>query len=286
MGEVYLARHAMLRRPTAVKLLRPELLTTENLARFEREVQLTSELTHPNTIEVYDYGHTPEDVFYYAMEYLRGITLAKLIQIEGPVPPARVVHILKQVCGSLEEAHAIGLVHRDIKPANIMLCRRGVEADVAKVLDFGLVKDVVKPETIDVTAQNIVGGTPAYIAPERLKNPEHVDARVDLYALGAVAFNLLTGQELYTGNTPADIGYQALFADVPRPSERADRAIPPALDDLVFACLSKDPDDRPSDAGEMLRRLEAIVLEEPWTRDDARAWWDARPELAAVLSAP
>ena len=169
IGVVYRARHAMLRRPTAVKLLKPEHLTSISIARFEREVQLASQLTHPNTIEIYDFGRTPDGVFYYAMEYLPGVSLAELIQIEGAIPPGRAVYILKQICGSLAEAHAIGLVHRDIKPHNIMLCERGGLADFVKVLDFGLVKNVDGHETSDLTAPTSLTGTPLYMAPSASK---------------------------------------------------------------------------------------------------------------------
>jgi hypothetical protein len=281
MGAVYLGRHAMLRRPTAIKLLKTNAMTTEGLARFEREVQLTSELTHPNTIVIYDYGRTPEDRFYYAMEYLTGITLAKLIDVVGgAVPAPRVLYILRHVCASLEEAHARGLVHRDIKPLNIMVCQRGLDADVVKVLDFGLVKDVDAPDSsLEVSSPNVIGGTPMYIAPERLKDPTVLDARADMYALGAVAFNLLTGQPLFPGGSPMEIGYYALNSPTPRPSDVTHAPIPPALDQLVYECLSKDPDDRPDDAGVMLNHLDAIHVDDPWTHTCARAWWAERPEL-------
>ena len=279
MGSVYLGRHAMLRRPTAIKLLKPDAMTTEGLARFEREVRITSELTHPNTIVIYDYGRTPEDLFYYAMEYLNGITLSKLIDVGGAVPAPRVLHILRHVCASLEEAHYRGLVHRDIKPPNVMVCLRGLDADVVKVLDFGLVKDVDAPDSIDITLPNIIGGTPMYIAPERLKDPTTLDARADLYALGAVAFNMLTGQPLYPGGSPMEIGYYALNSPTPRPSDVTSAPIPPELDQLIFECLSKDPNDRPDDAGVMLERLDAIEVDDPWTQVSARAWWAKHGEL-------
>ena len=193
IGEVYLARHALLRRPAAIKLLKKRSINPETLDRFEREVRQTSRLTHPNTVEIYDYGHTPTGTFYYAMEYLPGLTMAQLIQEEGAIVPRRVVHLLDQVCASLSEAHAKGLIHRDIKPQNIMLCERGGIYDTVKVLDFGLVKDVSDPENIQHTAPDQLGGTPMYIAPERIRDPSRNDARTDLYAVGTVAYNLLTG---------------------------------------------------------------------------------------------
>ena len=184
MGVVYRARHAMLRRPTAVKLLKPDHMTATAVARFEREVQLASQLTHPNTIEIYDFGQTADGVFYYAMEYLPGVSLAQLIQIEGAVPPARTVHILKQICGSLAEAHGIGLVHRDIKPQNIMLCERGGMADFVKVLDFGLVKSVEEDKATNLTASNVLTGTPLYMPPERLKGSSANDPALGSLFLG------------------------------------------------------------------------------------------------------
>ncbi|MHC4429769.1 MAG: serine/threonine-protein kinase, partial [Planctomycetota bacterium] len=213
MGTVYRARHAMLRRPTALKMLKAEALSDENLVRFEREVQLTAQLSHPSIIEIYDYGRTPEGIFYYVMEFLSGLTLAKLIDLESTVPAPRVIYILKHVCSALEQAHAIGLVHRDIKPLNIMLCRQGVLTDVVKVLDFGLVKDVSTPEELQVTSPEVVGGTPPYIAPERLKDPQNVDPKSDLFSVGGIAYNLLTGQPIFEGSTAMEICYKVLRED-------------------------------------------------------------------------
>ena len=176
MGQVYLARHALLKRPTAIKLLRPDQTSPLTIARFEREVQLTSQLTHPNTIEIFDFGRTPEGLFYYAMEYLPGLTLAELVRQEGPLPAERVICILRQVCGSLKEAHAVGLIHRDIKPQNIMLCERGGQWDFVKVLDFGLVKQLPDGHAPQLTADQQVSGTPLYIAPEVWIQPQRADA--------------------------------------------------------------------------------------------------------------
>ena len=177
MGTVYKARHALLRRPTAVKLLNPEMISDTAIARFEREVQLTSGLTHPNTVAIYDYGRTASGVFYYAMEYLEGINLDELVKRFGPLPEARAVYVLRQVCASLAEAHAAGLVHRDIKPANIILTFRGGLHDFVKVLDFGLAKlagDLREPA---LTSANVVAGTPHYVAPEAVTRPDQIDAR-------------------------------------------------------------------------------------------------------------
>ncbi|MCP3902395.1 MAG: serine/threonine protein kinase [Planctomycetes bacterium] len=278
MGTVYRARHALLRRPTALKVLRKDVVTPENVARFEREVQLTSRLNHPNTIEIYDYGQSPDGTFYYAMEFLPGVTLAKLIDTDGALPPARVVNIIRQVCASLEEAHGIGLVHRDIKPLNIMLCRFGPRPDVVKVLDFGLVKDVSTPEELQVTSPEIVGGTPPYIAPERLKDPTALDPRSDLFAVGAVAYNLLTGQDVFTGASAMQICYKVMHEDPPRPSAHAPNDLSPALEELVLATLSREPDGRPATARALIEALDAIDGAGTWDHDDAAAWWASRDD--------
>jgi hypothetical protein len=273
MGSVYLARHAMLSRPTALKLLRPEVVSDENVRRFEREVQLTSQLAHPNIVEIYDYGRSPEGVFYFAMEYLPGLTLTALIKGKGPVPPARTIHLLRQTCAALEEAHAAGLVHRDIKPLNIMVCRRGTQADLVKVLDFGLVKDVETPEELQVTKANFVGGTPPYIAPERLKDPQCVDPRSDLFSVGVVAFNLITGGEIWEGISALEICRKVMHEEPPRPSEQVE-GLPEGLEALVLALLAKDPAARPQTARAVIDALDAIPTE-GWSDADARAWWGA-----------
>ncbi len=208
MGEVHRAKHALLRRPTAIKLLPPEKAGVESISRFEREVQLTAKLTHPNTVAIYDFGRTPNGIFYYAMELLDGIDLEHLVDEYGPQPPARAVHILAQICGSLAEAHAIGLVHRDVKPANVILCERGRVPDTIKVVDFGLVKDVSglsgdgDPELSNV---NTIIGTPLYLAPEAILTPDKVDGRADLYAVGALAYFLLTGSPVFSGKSVMDV---------------------------------------------------------------------------------
>ncbi len=274
MGAVYRARHAMLRRPTAVKILKPDQVSEETVARFEREVQLTSELTHPNTIDIYDFGHTPEGTFYYAMEYLEGCTLAELVQRHGALPPARVAHILVQVCGSLGEAHRRGLIHRDIKPQNIALCRRGGMADVAKVLDFGLVKDTAETD-VQLTAAHQLSGTPLYMPPERLRDPTHVDPGVDVYALGAVAYYLLTGSTVFEGASLIEVVDHVLNDAPLPPSERTRVPLPAALERLVLDCLSKRSADRPASVDAIIDRLEAMQGLGSWTQCDAREWWEA-----------
>jgi len=277
MGMVYRASHAMMRRPTAVKLLPLEKAGEASLARFEREVQQTARLTHPNTITIYDYGRTPDGVFYYAMELLDGASLEAVVELDGPQPPGRVVRVMEMVAGGLAEAHKLGIIHRDIKPANIFLCRQGGEFDIAKVLDFGLVKVVEGPEDANVTRDGVVTGTPQYLAPEALTDPETIDGRSDLYALGAVGYFLLTGEEVFTGNIVEICGHH-LHTDPTPPSERLGRELPFELEALVMECLAKNPDDRPRSAGEIRARLAASLEIPRWRQADAEAWWQTHGE--------
>lgn len=274
MGMVFKARHALLRRPTAVKLVLPERAGKHALMRFEREVQLTAMLTHPNTVSVFDYGRTPDGVFYYAMEYLDGIDLEELVARFGPQPVGRIVHILEQVLGSLAEAHQVGLVHRDIKPANVVLVERGGVPDTAKVLDFGLVKDVNhwsagKPTLSSVHA---IIGTPLYLAPEAILTPESVDARSDLYALGAVAYFLLAGHPVFRGGSVVEVCAQHLHAEPAPLTGQTRQVIPEALETLILRCLAKQPENRPQSAGELLNELSECRVPR-WTREQALDWW-------------
>ena len=271
MGEVYRARHGMMRRPTAIKLLRGEQAGETSLLRFEREVQLTARLTHPNTITIFDYGRTEDDVFYYAMELLDGATLERIVTLTGPQPAGRVARVLRMACGALSEAHGIGLIHRDIKPANMMLCSQGGELDVLKVLDFGLVKELEVTRDVQLTADNTVSGTPQYLAPESIRDPSTVDARTDLYGLGAVAYFLLTGGPVFEGKTVVDVCAQHLSATPVPPSVRVD-GVPADLEAIVLACLEKDPALRPQSADELRRRVDACAIE-PWDAEHARIWW-------------
>ncbi len=275
MGEVYLARHALLRRPTAVKLIRTDQVSEQNLTRFEREVQLTSELTSPNTVEIYDFGFSEDGIFYYVMEYLPGLDLGDLLELEGAVPVGRAVFILKQLCSSLAEAHARGLIHRDIKPPNLILTERGGCFDFVKVLDFGLVKDINSPDVGEPTGSRELAGTPPYIAPERIRYPGSEDARSDLFSVGVIAFNLLTGKQPFEGDTAMEIAYRVANTFAPRVSERTDQAIPPELDQLVADCLATEPDQGPGSAEDIIARLGAIELAEPWNQQAARSWWAA-----------
>lgn len=274
MGTVYLAQHALLRRPTAVKIL--EASTAEAMQRFEREVQVTSELSHANTIAIYDYGRTDEGLLYYAMEYIEGIDLAELINSDGPVPPARVIHILRQVCGSLGEAHSRGLVHRDIKPSNIMLALRGGEGDVIKVVDFGLAKPVEPALGIDLTREGCIFGTPGFIPPETLRDPSTFDARGDLYAVGALGFELLAGKPPFDRTGVIEMWHLHTEVAPPTPSVRLGKPVPPDLERLVMRLLAKDPAHRPQTAIEVLDLLDACAQDRAWTQAQARAWWDVK----------
>jgi serine/threonine-protein kinase len=271
MGEVYRARHGMMRRDSAIKLLRADRAGELDLRRFEREVQLTARLTHPNTITIFDYGRTEDGVFYYAMELLDGATLDRIVAVDGAQAPGRVVRILTMACGALAEAHEIGLIHRDIKPANIMLCARGGEHDVVKVLDFGLVKEIEVDPEVGLTGRSTMTGTPLYMAPESISAPDTVDARTDIYALGAVAYFLLTGVHVFDGKSVVEVCGKHLHERPVPPSSRG-VTIPPELEALVLACLEKDPERRPRSAAELARRLEECKVE-TWDNAKARAWW-------------
>jgi serine/threonine-protein kinase len=275
MGAVYRASHAMLRRPTAIKLLPPEKAGAEHLQRFEREVQLTSRLTHPNTVAIFDYGRTSDGVFYYAMEYLDGVNLEDLVRADGPQPPGRVVHVMRHVAGSLAEAHGVGLIHRDIKPANVILVpERGGAPDVAKVVDFGLVKDL--DQAADLTSAHQMAGTPLYLSPEAITSPEQVDARSDLYSLGCVGYYLLIGRRVFEGRTVVEVCSHHLHSRPVPPSEQLAQPLPRSLSTLLMACLEKEPARRPSSARALLTALDACTDVPPWTEDQARAWWSTR----------
>jgi serine/threonine-protein kinase len=273
MATVYLARHDLLRRPAAVKLLKPARATDEMIARFEREVQLASSLAHPNTVEIFDFGRTRDGLFYYAMEYLDGLTVAEVLSRQNPIPVARTVHILRQVCAALAEAHAKGVVHRDIKPENIMVCRYGGVYDHVKILDFGLVKHVAEKHSRDLTRTLRILGTPLYMAPERLRNPADVDARVDIYALGAVAFLMLTGRKLFESADDLQLTSKILNEEAPRASEVAPQPIPVELDLLVLSCVEKRREDRPQRIADLVEALDALALEHRWTQREAEQWW-------------
>jgi serine/threonine-protein kinase len=277
ISHVYLARHSHLKRPVAVKVLKAALASDEMVTRFEREVQLCSRLSHPNTIEIYDYGRTRDGTFYYAMEFLDGLSLEELVQQVGRMPVSRAVHVLRQVCGSLKEAHDHGLVHRDVKPHNLMLCRHGGEFDVVKVLDFGLVKELENVHTRDITQFARVLGTPLYMAPERLRNPADADARADIYALGAVAFFMLTGRRLFETQSDHDLVYQVLNVTAPSIAASGAADAPVLLAGLVARCLAKVREERPDSIAEVAAILAEVARERPWREEEAREWWARWP---------
>jgi hypothetical protein len=276
MGVVYRAEHEMLRRPTAIKLLPPGKAGEDSLKRFEREVQQMARLTNPHTVSIYDYGRTPDGLFYYVMEYLDGIDLEELVRESGPVAPGRAVRILRQVCAALYEAHGIGLIHRDIKPANILLCERGGYPDIAKVLDFGLVREITGSSDPRLTAEGVLHGTPQYLAPETIQNADNVDARSDLYSLGAVAYFLLTGTPVFSGRGPLELIHHHLQTEPESLSRRLGKPIPPKLEAVVLSCLAKDPDQRPESARALADALHACDDVVPWDEVDARRYWRER----------
>ncbi len=271
MGAVYRASHAMMKRDVAIKLLPFDRAGKEGLVRFEREVQLTSRLNSPNTIAIFDYGRTPDGVFYYVMEYIDGFSLEDLTVRFGPIGPGRVIHLVKQVCAALAEAHSIGLIHRDIKPANIALCERAGVFDVVKVLDFGLVKELGTDSASTTTAS--LTGTPLYLSPESITAPDQVDGRSDLYAVGGVAFWLLTGTHVFEGKTVVEVCSHHLHSKPDSPSERLQAPVPADLEAVILKCLEKDPARRFPSAEALAHALDACESVDDWSDDLAAAWW-------------
>jgi len=282
MGEVHLAEHQLLKRPCAVKLIRPDKADQAGaIARFEAEVQATAGLTHPNTIEIYDYGFSDDGTFYYVMEFLPGRTLQEIVERSGPMPPARVIHLLRQVCSALAEAHRAGLIHRDIKPGNIFATERGGILDVAKLLDFGLVKSTVADESSpELTIEGAVIGSPLYAPPERILGEAEPDVRGDIYSLGATAYYLLTGRPVFGGEKALKI----LFAhanETPRPLGELQPGVPTDLEEVVMRCLNKDPDQRFQSADELEAALELCGAAGQWDQTTARnAWQNCAREAA------
>ena len=273
---VYKARHAMLRRLVAVKLVPPKKVGEGTLARFEREVQLTSQLTHPNTITIFDYGRTDAGTFYYAMEFLDGADLRAIVDKTGPLPPARVIHVLGQAAAALVEAHAEGLIHRDVKPANIILTEIGRVPDVVKLVDFGLVKNVeTGHQDSMLTFHGSTTGTPTYMSPEAIADPKNVGPRSDIYALGCVGYFLLTGEDVFTGRTVMEVCGHHLHTEPSRMESRRGESVPDELERLIFGCLAKLESDR-MDAIDLVRALRELSTHDwaTWTADAARAWWE------------
>jgi eukaryotic-like serine/threonine-protein kinase len=286
MGEVWRAKHRLLARPAAIKLIRSDLLGASQrtrdaiVQRFEREAKDTAMLGSTHTIDVHDFGTTEDGDFYYVMELLDGVSLERFVQLYGPMEPARVVYVLQQVCHSLGEAHARGLVHRDIKPANIFMCRLGPDDDFVKVLDFGLVKHVETGAAM-LTKEGVTAGTPAYMAPEVALGQPGVDGRADIYALGCVAYYLLTGQPVFSADSDVAIALAHVKDEPVRPSLRSEFDISPALEALILDSLAKEPAARPASAELFSERVAAALPEDAWTPRRARAWWELhRIELA------
>ena len=302
MGEVWRARHRLLIRPAAVKVISPRALgaTSEDpqrlMMRFEREARATAALTSPHTVQLYDFGVAEDGRLYYVMELLDGLDLDSLVRQHGPLPAERVVHLLRQVCAALADAHANGLVHRDIKPANVVVSRAGTTFDFVKVLDFGLVK-LESPgragaEAVQLSAEDSWSGTPGYMAPEVVLGAADTDHRVDLYALGCVAYWLLTGRMVFEGESAMQVMIQHVQAAPQRPSQRTEQPIPGGLEELVMQCLEKEPARRPASTAAMTERLDSVQLTSAWTAERAEQWWlthqprprDARPAADVLLS--
>ncbi len=284
MGVVYKGHHAMLRRPTAIKLLDVDKVNDAAIERFEQEVQATCQLNHPNTIAVYDYGRTPEGVFYYAMEFLDGIDLQSLVERYGPLSEGRVIHILLQTCGSLYEAHSQDLVHRDIKPANIMLNRRGGEPDVVKVLDFGLVKASDSKKLAGVTSADALMGTPLYMSPEAIQSPLSVDARSDIYAVGAVGYFLLTGEPVFDATSIVELCQKHVDELPISPSKRLGKEISTALEATILGCLDKVRGHRPQSARDLAQQLLKCPTAHDWSMEDGELWWSRHQRCESLTN--
>jgi serine/threonine-protein kinase len=273
MGEVYLAEHQLLKRPCVVKLIRPDRAgDPRNLARFQREVRATAKLSHWNTVEIFDYGRTADGTFYYVMEFLPGMSLGEIVERFGPLPPERVIHLLRQACDALAEAHGVGLVHRDIKPGNIFAAKRGGIYDVAKLLDFGLVKPLMEKEPIHLTAEGTITGSPLFMSPEQALGEINPDGRSDIYSLGAVGYYLLTGHPPFEGDAPLKVIFaHAHDAVVPPANLRPD--IPADLNGVILRCLEKNPADRFQTAVELGEALAACAAAGLWSQEQATQWW-------------
>jgi eukaryotic-like serine/threonine-protein kinase len=279
MGEVYLAEHRMLKRPCAIKLIHPEQAgDPQVLARFEREVQMTARLSHWNTVEIYDYGRTDDGTFFYVMEYLPGLALEELLHRHAPLPPERVVYLLRQVCQALREAHGVGLIHRDIKPGNVFVAQRGGRYDVAKLLDFGLVKPLLEAPEARLTQEGSISGTPLYMSPEQARGLADLDGRSDIYSLGAVAYALLTGRPPFDSTNPMEVVIAHVRDAVVPPSQhQAD--VPADLERVILRCLAKNPQDRFQDVDSLEQALADCAVADRWTQTQASRWWQENDRL-------
>ncbi len=287
MGEVYLAEHRMLKRPCAIKLIHPDQAGDPRaLARFEREVRMTARLSHWNTVEIFDYGRTDDGTFFYVMEYLPGLSLEHLLERHGPLPAERVVHLLRQICQGLREAHQVGLIHRDIKPGNIFAAQRGGLYDVVKLLDFGLVKPVGENRSASLSQEGGISGTPLFMSPEQARGLGDLDARSDIYSLGAVAYALLTGRPPFEGANPLDVMIALVHDEVVWPSRhRTD--VPADLERVILRCLAKSPDDRFQDVDSLEQALAECAAADRWTQWHAVSWWrENDPTIATSREIP
>jgi serine/threonine-protein kinase len=294
MGEVWRAQHRLLARPAAVKLMHPEVLGGDapnqqtGLKRFEREAQATALLRSPHTIQLYDFGVADDGTFYYVMELLEGFDVETIVKRFGPVPAERAIFFLQQICESLGEAHEMGFIHRDIKPGNVYVCRYGREVDFIKVLDFGLVKERGEAESGlgELTAEDAVSGTPGYMAPEQILGDRPTDVRADIYALGCLAYWLVTGELVFRGATAMDTVVQHVREQPVPPSQRTELDIPVSLEQVILRCLEKDPDDRPQTVDELSQLLGACEVKTPWTGEGARDWWSMHVASGSALAQP
>lgn len=282
MGVVYRGAHKLLRRDVAIKVLEGDFVNSQSVSRFEREVQNIARLRHPNTIDIYDYGRTEEGTFFYVMEYVDGITLQELVDDYGPQPPGRTIHLLLQICGSLSEAHQLGMIHRDIKPSNILVAAQAGLYDMIKLLDFGLVKELDR-ETVELTKTDGITGTPMYMSPESVRDAATADNRSDLYSVGAVGYTLLSGLPTFDGDASVEVCWKQLNEDPIRPSDRIGRALPDDLQNVLMSCLMKDPQDRPMSIDDLKSALQQCADASAWSTADAVEWWEA--EFRRVASA-
>ncbi len=286
MGEVYRAEHDLLKRPCAIKLIRPsEQVDTLAIARFEREARATAQLTHPSAIEVYDYGRTNEGVFYYVMECLQGMSLHEMVAVTGPMPTARAAYFLRQIAGALRQAHSLGIIHRDITPANIFSAQIAGQYDVAKLLDFGLVRTADAPQDSGLTQKGVVCGSPMFMSPEQARASQNIDSRTDLYSLGASAYFLVTGRPPFAGENKFEIMI-AHTRDAPKPPSTHNSAIGPEFDALILKCLAKSPADRFQNIEEFLVALDACPGSFAWTPHWAQLWWQKQALVAQSQSQP
>ena len=283
MGDVFLANHTILGRPAALKILRESSPKTATIGRFKREARMASRLGHPNSIQIFDYGETSDGRLYYAMEYVEGLNLAQLLTLEGPLPVARALYLLRQISGALEEAHALGLLHRDLKPSNIMVGRKGGLGDVVKIVDFGIASSV-SGVAEDMTRSSNLVGTPAYLAPERILRPQQLDFRSDVYSFGGVAFHMLTARNIFEGPGPTELIYQILMSKRPSPSQLRGGPLPDSLESLILACLAIEPELRPSSLRAVTDLLRSVESPDHWSQDEARTWWASNWEKVSRFS--